>query len=227
MELRYAIVLRRVVGGHQEQLAQRWAYLVRDIDDAGRATLEGRLIGAGGRISGPMVAEDSQAQAQALHQARQGRLVGLRIGIDGRLSPSESSHCGMIGTPQAPCFDEQIGHHLLAATLPRRRVAPHESWSDPELTAPFERLLPAHVSFESSSSNRIVEIDHDDRGLPLARLATSGRVRPESGPSFHLEGSSAWDPILGRLRERSLTATLAGASADGPGVLHLHLRYLG
>ncbi|TVQ92535.1 MAG: hypothetical protein EA397_06925 [Deltaproteobacteria bacterium] len=226
MDLRYLVIVQREHGGREERLAQRWSYLIRDVDPLGHAFLEGRLIGAGGHIQDRLTPSPPPSLDPALEAARQGRAVSLSLRVDGRLLPSTDARCESVGSVRAACFEDQLVHHLLAGSLPRRRVELHEPWPDPELTAPFEALLPPTSGQQISATARMVEIDHDDAGLPLVLLSNRGKIRTAAGPSIRIEGRSTWDPLLGRLIRRNLTVSLAGLGGEGPGLLHLQIQRL-
>jgi len=213
-------VTRREANGRTSSRAEEWAWLVRDVDGDGVATLEGRLTGFGGGVAvdGVPAPDDDLATALAVERARADRVVVLRLGLDGGLVHLD-----------AMAFDEALPHRLFALRVPVVPVVPHDEWPLPGLMRPFQGLLPGDADETSHAFGRLVEMSARD-GQVVATLETTGSTRTATGPAVHVSGTAEWDAGRGGLLRREVVARFTPSAPDpeaNPGTLSVTLWRVG
>ena len=207
MELTYACTTTYTQDQQRvEELArvEHWSYLVRDLDETGVASLEGRLtaFGAGLTVDGLEVGADQLAEGEAEEVERLSALtVELALAMDGRAQVTTGS------------WADRLPHRQLGLTLPEIPVSVGDAWPDPSAARPYADLLPMGLELEISATSRLEDVVLRD-GLTQAKIVTEGYVRPsdtsQAGGVF-LDGAAWWDLRSGRLIERTLTLTLSDA----------------
>ncbi len=208
----WRVVMQRDTPRVQVQRAEEWTWLVRGIDGQGHALLEGRLTGLGAGVDiddEPMPDDLLNAALSAEQQAE--APVTMRMGIDGRLHDLDATG-----------FSASLPHRLLAQVLPGHAVLPGDPWSDTALPRAFTDLFPIDMATRMRGETRFVGVDPD--GVVL--LESSGHARADGGPAIALRGTTRWDPTLGMLQSRELTAELRPEERDpvrGPGVLRVRV----
>lgn len=216
----FRCVTRREAHGRVSSRAEEWAWLVRDVDRDGVATLEGRLGGFGGgvMVDGTPLPDDTLATAMAVERARADRVVTLRIGLEGRLVHID-----------AMPFADALAHRLLALRVPVVPVAPHDEWPLPGLLRPFRALLPADAEVSSHAVGRLVELSAVDTRV-VATIETTGSLRTTAGPAVHVTGTARWDAGRGGVLHREISARFTPSVPDpdaNPGALSVTLWRVG
>jgi hypothetical protein len=219
--LTYRAFLERTEDARIERHVQRWDYLVRSVDDADVATLDGYKSGAGGaeilsdgRTNLPT--ERDWARWQTPER------VTFRLGSDGRIHPMRTDRCDALGSARVGCFESQLLHRSLSPILPNARVAELASWRDAQLVEPFDNLFPPDASRTRDGQTRVVELEASP---PRAYLDSRGAIRLASGVSLEVEAQTTWDLVAGRVHRRVVQAALTPAAGAllRPGTLKLTL----
>lgn len=177
---------------------EHWEYLVRDVDDRGVASLEGRLSGMGLRVERPEapLSDALLTEATELEKARAGaRPIRLNIAMDGRLVSIDG-----------PDWADALPHRLIALQLSDDPVLPGDRWPDPAVARPYADLVPVELEVRVEGYQAFEGL-FSREGQAQALIRTEGAVEVEDGPALRIAGESWWEPQSGRLRERTLVVT--------------------
>ncbi len=218
MELTYRLTTRHEQGSETVVREETWTYLVRDVDDLGTSTLEGRIVALDARIEEDGDAIDPARMRGAIETERE-RLaadpVAFTLSMEGR-----------IGTLDAPSWADGLPHRLLGLLLPPEPVREGDRWPDPAAGRPFVDLVPAGLAVDVNGVQRLEALSwegHRHRwGLrgPWhldAAISTEAIVRPDDArlPSLVLSGAATWNMDLGRLESRTLNIQERGGTSPG------------
>jgi hypothetical protein len=200
VEIDVDVQTTHTVGDDRVWRQEGWRYLVRDMDDRGGLTLEGRLT----QLSGTLSHDEKAISSDALHRAL--RTERERLG-----SPGIRLHIAMDGTVSdldASAWDDALGHSLLSLALPSTPVRPGDSWEDLAPARVVSTLLPANVGVSYASRQHFKGLIHEN-GRWLAQIGYEGRVIPDDDkiPALVLWGTTYWDLSRGMLRRRELVLT--------------------
>ncbi|MCB9760026.1 MAG: hypothetical protein H6739_09355 [Alphaproteobacteria bacterium] len=215
--LRFAMETRFIDGGSTVTRVEHWDYLVREVDDEGIATLEGRLTGIGAQLEREGVVAEGE-DFEAARQAEKARLsevtLSMSIAMDGRLVSLDGLD-----------WADALPHRLLALQLPQDPVEPGARWPDPVVARPYADLVPVELDVVVEG-HEMYEGLYDRSGAVHAHLRTEAAVWPSDpqAPGVNLQGEVWWDLHAGQLRERRLEATLTKVPTGEAGALVIEAR---
>jgi hypothetical protein len=218
MELTYRLTMRHVQGSETVVRQETWTYLVRDVDDLGTSTLEGRIVDLEARIEedGEVIDPDRVHGAVAAERDRLAAdPVAFTLSMEGR-----------IATIDAPSWADGLPHRLLGLLLPTGPVHEGDRWPDPAAGRPFVDLVPAGLAVDVNGAQRLQALAWTghrhgwrQRG-PWhldAAISTEAIVRPEDArlPTMVLAGDATWNLDLGRLESRAMRVEERGGTSPG------------
>lgn len=108
-------------------------------------------------------------------------------------------------------FSDALAQRTVWLQLPRRAVRIGDAWDDPQLVRPFVDLLPVGTAESVVSESRVVGLTERD-GEQTAIIDSEASVRLQGRVVIEVEGRAYFDPVLGRLISRELTARFHGSS---------------
>ncbi len=231
MELRYRLETRHSIALESSVRDETWHFLVRDVDDQGVFTLEGRLEALEVAFQHGDQALGDELLQEALQSERE-RLrckgASFTLSMDGRMDRLD-----------AGSWADALPHRLLALKLPEQPLTLGESWTDAETARPYATLLPSDIAVRVTGTHRLEELTwrrHLWRRGSLfsapshldAILRTEAMVLPEDAryPALDIRGDTSWNLDLGQMESRSVVVTeRSGEGAGQTGTLALDLEW--